>query len=336
MTRKEHILKLIVEHFIQTAEPLGSVTLMEKYNLPFSSATIRNDMSDLEAEGYIEKTHTSSGRVPSAKGYKYYIEFLRSDQLDDVIKHKLTTVFKDEHKAIDDIIRESCEILSSMTNLTSIVMGNDSKNECLNKIQLIPLNETSAVAVFVTTKGRVEYKNFAISATNSIEDIQNCIDILNDRLVGTSIDKVIEKMEALRPILNDYMEKYQVLFNTILETVAHLNKDEYSVYGSEKILDQPEFTTSKEKIKKMFKLIENDKLFNLVKNQNERINVLIGEEIESDLDDDVTLISTTIDVDNEVKTIALLGPTRMDYQKAISAMVYLAEQIGLLGKDKEE
>ncbi len=336
MTRKEHILKLIVEHFIQTAEPLGSVTLLEKYNLPFSSATIRNDMSDLEAEGYIEKTHTSSGRVPSAKGYKYYIEFLRSDQLDDVIKHKLTTVLKDEHKALDDIIKESCEILSSMTNLTSIVMGNDSKSECLNKIQLIPLNETSAVAVFVTTKGRVEYKNFAISATNSIDDIQNCIEILNDRLVGTSINKVIEKMEALRPILNDYMEKYQVFFNTILETVAHLNKDEYSVYGSEKILDQPEFTTSKEKIKKMFKLIENDKLFNLVKNQNDRISVLIGEEIESDLDDDVTLISTTIDVDNEVKTIALLGPTRMDYQKAISAMVYLAEQIGLLGKDKEE
>lgn len=336
MTRKEHILKLIVEHFIQTAEPLGSVTLLEKYNLPFSSATIRNDMSDLEADGYIEKTHTSSGRVPSAKGYKYYIEFLRSDQLDDVIKHQLTTVLKDEHKAIDDIIKESCEILSSMTNLTSIVMGNDSKTECLNKIQLIPLNETSAVAVFVTTKGRVEYKNFAISATNSIEDIQNCIDILNDRLVGTSINKVIEKMDALKPVLNDYMDKYQVFFNTLIETVAHLNKDEYSVYGSEKILDQPEFTTSKEKIKKMFKLIENDKLFNLVKNQNDRINVLIGEEIESDLDDDVTLISTTIDLDNEVKTIALLGPTRMDYQKAISAMVYLAEQIGLLGKDKED
>ena len=336
MTRKEHILKLIVEHFIQTAEPLGSVTLLEKYNLPFSSATIRNDMSDLEADGYIEKTHTSSGRVPSAKGYKYYIEFLRSDQLDDVIKHQLTTVLKDEHKAIDDIIKESCEILSSMTNLTSIVMGNDSKTECLNKIQLIPLNETSAVAVFVTTKGRVEYKNFAISATNSIEDIQNCIDILNDRLVGTSINKVIEKMDALKPVLSDYMDKYQVFFNTLIETVAHLNKDEYSVYGSEKILDQPEFTTSKEKIKKMFKLIENDKLFNLVKNQNDRINVLIGEEIESDLDDDVTLISTTIDIDNEVKTIALLGPTRMDYQKAISAMVYLAEQIGLLGKDKED
>jgi len=336
MTRKEHILKLIVEHFIQTAEPLGSVTLLEKYNLPFSSATIRNYMSDLEADGYIEKTHTSSGRVPSAKGYKYYIEFLRSDQLDDVIKHQLTTVLKDEHKAIDDIIKESCEILSSMTNLTSIVMGNDSKTECLNKIQLIPLNETSAVAVLVTTKGRVEYKNFAISATNSIEDIQNCIDILNDRLVGTSINKVIEKMNALKPVLNDYMEKYQVFFNTLIETVTHLNKDEYAIYGSEKILDQPEFTTSKEKIKKMFKLIENDKLFQLVKNQNDRINVLIGEEIESDLDDDVTLISTTIDIDNEIKTIALLGPTRMDYQKAISAMVYLAEQIGLLGKDKED
>lgn len=336
MNRKEQILKLIVEHFIQTAEPLGSATLIEKYHLPFSSATIRNEMSELEEMGYIEKTHTSSGRVPSSKGYKYYVENLRDEGLDDAIKHQLTTVLSDSNKAMNDIIGESCEILSSMTNLTSIVLGNDSKYECLNKIQIIPLNETSAVAVFVTSKGRVQYKNFAVSPNNSIEDISKCIEILNDRLVGSSIDSVLDKLESLKPILKDYIDRYQVFFKTFVDTLNALRKDDVNVYGQEKILEQPEFFTSQEKLKKLFHLIEDDKVFQLVKNQQDKINVLIGNEIEQDLDDDVTLISTSVNVDGQVKTIALLGPTRMDYQRAINAMAYLAEQIGILNDEKED
>lgn len=336
MNRKEQILKLIVEHFIQTAEPLGSATLIEKYHLPFSSATIRNEMSELEEMGYIEKTHTSSGRVPSSLGYKYYIEHLRDEGLDEGIKNQLTTVLSAQDKAINDIIGESCEILSSMTNLTSIVLGNESSSERLNKIQIIPLNETSAVAVFVTSKGRVEYKNFAISPNNSIDDISKCIDILNDRLVGSTIDSVLDKLESLKPILKEYIDRYQVFFKTFVDTLNSFAKDDVSIYGQEKILDQPEFFTSQEKIKKLFHLMEDDKVFQLVKSQQDKINVLIGNEIESDLDDDVTLISTSVNVDGETKTIALLGPTRMDYQKAINAMVYLAEQIGIISDDKED
>jgi len=335
LSRRDYILKLIVEHFVKTAEPVGSVTLLSQYHLECSSATIRNEMAELEKMGFLEKTHTSSGRVPSADGYRYYIDNLRDKQLDETIKNQLVRILNNQENRLDDVIKESCSILSSMTNLTSFVMGSDGDKECLNKIQLVPLTNNSAVAVIVTTHGRVEYKTFNISESTSMEDIEKCINILNDRLSGTVINKVIDKMEALRPILSSYIERYDVFFKTFVDTFVNLAKEDVSVYGQDKIFDQPEFNTSTNKIKKVFKLMENDDLFNLVKEQDKKINILFGDDLDEDLDD-VSIVTTKINVKDEVKTIALLGPSRMDYQRVIGAMEYLADQIDTLFNSYEE
>jgi heat-inducible transcriptional repressor len=122
MTREDQILKLIVEHFIKTAEPVGSQTLLEVYHLPFSSATIRSEMNSLEKEGYLEKTHTSSGRVPSGKGYTYYVEHLREENVDESVKYALSKVLEQKTKSVEEVVKESCEILSHMTNLASVVL----------------------------------------------------------------------------------------------------------------------------------------------------------------------------------------------------------------------
>ena len=146
-SRKERILKLIVEQFIQTAQPVGSQTLINEYNLPYSSATIRNEMSELEKDGLIEKPHTSAGRIPSNKGYRYYIERLREKEIDQDVKTKMHELFSSHDIAINEIVKHGCEIISQMTNLTSVVLGPNSSNELLSKIQYIPLNNNSAVAV---------------------------------------------------------------------------------------------------------------------------------------------------------------------------------------------
>ena len=146
LNRSDTILKLIVEHFIRHAQPVASQTLIDVYHLPYSSATIRNEMYALEKMGMIEKPHTSAGRVPSTKGYKYYCEYLRDKTVDESLKYSLQTVLSQKVQSVEEIIKESCEIISHMTNLVSVVMGPEEKVEHLASIQLIPINENTFLA----------------------------------------------------------------------------------------------------------------------------------------------------------------------------------------------
>ena len=117
------IFKCIVEEFVETAEPVGSKTLMTKYMLPYSSATIRNEMSFLEENGYLEKTHTSSGRVPSTQGYRFYVNTLMQPNVDDDVKNQVAMILGDRHRSLNEIIQESCQILSELTHLKSDEIG---------------------------------------------------------------------------------------------------------------------------------------------------------------------------------------------------------------------
>ena len=186
ISRRFLILKLIVEEFIKTAKPIGSQTLIDAYNLTYSSATIRNEMFSLEEDGFIEKPHTSSGRVPSAKGYRYYIENLRSkDDKSNLIKDRLNKFIDENGKVMhtDQIIDECCAIISQMTNLVSIVMGPDGSQESIAKIELIQLNSSTAIVIFVTNSGYIEHKTINIPSETRMEEIQDCIKIINKRIV---------------------------------------------------------------------------------------------------------------------------------------------------------
>ena len=138
-SRKIEILKAIVESFIASAEPVGSKTLMETFNLSYSSATIRNEMLELENLGYLEKTHTSSGRVPSTLGYRYYVEHLMVDRMEPSLEYALQEVFFDRQLNIEEVIKRSCDILAQMTNLTSMVLGPDASTQTLEHINLFPV-----------------------------------------------------------------------------------------------------------------------------------------------------------------------------------------------------
>ena len=139
-SRNIEILKAIVEEFIDTAEPVGSKTLVDKYDLPYSSATIRNDMAILESLGYLEKPHTSAGRVPSNKGYQFYCEYLVDKEEDEEIKYALSNIFAKESMNIEDAIKESCNIISDMTNLTAAVLVPDASEHRLEHSKLIQID----------------------------------------------------------------------------------------------------------------------------------------------------------------------------------------------------
>ena len=160
--RRIEILKAIVDEFIATAEPVGSKTLVEKYKLPYSSATIRNDMATLELMGYLEKPHTSAGRVPSNKGYQFYCEHLLERPVDEEVKYALSNIFQKESMNVEEAIKESCKIISDMTKLTSGILGPDATKQTLEHIKLFSIDEKTAVCVFITIP-KIRYLTFRMS-----------------------------------------------------------------------------------------------------------------------------------------------------------------------------
>lgn len=338
LSRHDYILKCIVDYFIKTATPVGSSTLIEKYNLNYSSATVRNEMAILEAQGFIEKTHTSSGRIPSSKGYRYYVDNLRNTDFDSEIKSKLSVILNAKAKSVEDVIKDSCEMISDMTNLASVVLGPNADEETLLSVQVIPLSDSSATAVFVTDKGHVENKTFILDSTVNINDIQKCVEMLNNRLKGTRISELIEKMEAMKPIISSFVKSNDVIYRAFLEAFVKFASERVSLFGTGNLLDQPEFSTDTQKLKQMIRFIESPKKVQKAAYSDQDTLIRIGTDADNDVGlDGVTLISKKVPLGNGGKgTIALVGPTRMDYDLVMNALDYIADELSKLLEDNKE
>jgi heat-inducible transcriptional repressor len=267
LTRSDTILKYIVEYFIKNAQPVGSHTLIEEYKLPYSSATIRNEMYALEKMGFIEKTHSSSGRVPSAKGYRYYCDNLRDGSVNEQLKNSIQTVLDQKVKSIDAVIKESCEILSHMTNLVTVVMGPDENKEKLASIQMVQISDNTITAIFVTDKGYVENKTFIVPENLKASEIVNCVSLLNDRLKGTPIVELVEKTEALKPVLNHYIVGHDLVYQALLETFMRFASDRLSLYGRDELFSREEYKNDTEKLERVFKLLNDQQLLKEVKEE---------------------------------------------------------------------
>lgn len=325
LNRSDTILKYIVEYFIKTAQPIGSHTLIEIYKLPYSSATIRNEMYALEKLGLIEKTHSSSGRVPSSKGYKYYCEKLRDTEVDESLKQSLQLVLDQRVKSVEEVIGRSCEILSHMTNLVSVVMGPDEENERLASVQLVQISENTITAIFVTDKGYVENKTFILEEGISPKELVSCMDVLNQRLKGTPVNQLIDKMQAIKPVLSDYVISHDVVYQALMETFLRFATDRLSLYGREELFNNPEFKQDAEKLERVFKLLGDSSVFKTVNTNKDGIALNIGD-VEGN--PDVSMVTAKIKVGEEgEQTLTLLGPTRMDYAKVLSALEYLVDQL---------
>ena len=341
LSRRDLILKYIVDYYIKTAQPVGSHTLIEEYNLPYSSATIRNEMTELEHIGLIEKTHTSSGRIPSTKGYKYYIANLRDKAVNDNIKYQIANIFTQREKSIEDVIKESCEILSHMTNLASIVLGPNASQEHLVSVQAIPISDKSMTAVFVTDKGYVENKTFVLDKSINMQDLQECMKMLNERLIGSPISSLVERMEALKPLISDYIKQNDAIYRVLADALIRFTEERVSLFGHSKLLNQPEFNNDTLKLKKMLELIEKPenmtKFFHQEKSED-KLDVLMGEEEEMK---DLSVVRTDLNIGGKsIGKIALVGPRRMDYDQVLSALEYVMEKFDEvyndLGKDEDD
>ncbi|MCR5505667.1 MAG: hypothetical protein K6F07_01565, partial [Bacilli bacterium] len=202
-------------------------------------------------------------------------------------------------------------------------------NETLANVQLIRISDNTLTAVFVTDRGYVENKTFIVPGTIDSEEVVNCVKVLNDRLKGTPINQLVGKVEALKPVLSDYVVSHDIIYQALLETFMRFAGDRLSLYGRDELFNQPEFKNDAEKLQRVFKLLGDKSIFKDIdkeaRSKNEEVILNIGD-IKNN--PDVSMVTTKFKLgDKEESTITLLGPTRMDYDKALSALEYLSNEL---------
>ena len=188
-SRQEKILQLIVTEYVKSVNPVGSKLICDELNC--SSATVRNDMSTLEDLGYLQKTHVSSGRIPSEKGYRYYVDNLMEPKKmngDDLLKLQL--IFNNNKLEMNDVIKKSLAIISELTDYTSVVLGSKSNENKLKKVEVLPLGDFKILAIIVTDKGHVEHRNMEMAENISLDEIRKTVELINKLIVGTPIDEI--------------------------------------------------------------------------------------------------------------------------------------------------
>lgn len=325
--RQTAIFKTIVDEFTRTAEPVGSKSLMAMLDFACSSATIRNEMVALEEFGLLVKTHTSSGRIPSSKGYRFYVEHLLERELDEGVKNSLQLVFNERHYSMDEIVKKSCDILSQMTSLTSVVLGPESKYQTLQHVQLFPISERAAVAVFITDHGHTENKTFHFETDISVEDIKTCCNLLNEKLAGTPISEVVVKLQGLQPLLAAHIARHEVLFEAFVNAFVRFASDHVYCSGQSNMLYQPEFADI-EKLKQVMKMLEDSALFRRLANHEGDVAIEISGDNELLQIDDVAVISSKFKLnDDEEGQLMVVGPTRMQYNRVVALMEYMSKAI---------
>ncbi|MBQ6546830.1 MAG: heat-inducible transcription repressor HrcA [Bacilli bacterium] len=323
-TRQEKVLEIIIREYVKNVTPVGSKLICDELNC--SSATVRNEMAALENAGFLEKTHISSGRVPSEEGYRYYVDNLmkpREMTGEDMLK--LQTIFNNNKLALNEVLKKSLEIISEITDYTSVVLGNSVTDNKLQKVEVLPISETKLIAIIITDKGHVEHKEMKVEGV-SLDEITKTVELINKLIIGTPIHEIKEKLEfEIKPIINQYVSQHEALYNAFYDVFNDFAmKSDKTFVGRTKILNQPEFNNV-EKIKKIFNKLDDENLLQSIEEDDKDINIYIGNE--SNLDEDVTIIKTKYKTDNDEGTIAIIGPKRMEYSKVVTLLGYIKDNL---------
>lgn len=314
------ILRSIIRLYTSYETPIGSKTLMNEADINFSSATIRNEMGRLEELGFIEKTHSSSGRVPSLKGYRFYVDYLvhpaKIQQKDlAVIKNALGNQFKQ----LDEIVFQSAELLSRLTSYTAIALGPEIKESILTGFRLVPLNDYQVMAILVTDKGHVENQVFAIPKSMDANELEKIVRIFNEQLVGLPLMQVFRRLKTDIPLLlNKYVKTSEGMMDIFENIFMKAGQDRMHVGGRMNILD---FSSelNVEKFKSIYSLMDGTHdLSSILIPSTSGITVKIGTELNNELFNEFSLITASYDIAGyNSGVIALLGPTNMPYSKMI-------------------
>lgn len=325
--RKKKILQIIIEDYISSAEPVGSRTIARKYDLGLSPATIRNEMSDLELLGYLEQPHTSAGRIPSAQAYRFYVDALiEPGTLTDNDMALIDGWYNERRRNIDDIFQSTAKILSRMTQNVSMVLTNQQTIANFCYLKFLPLDSQHAILCIVADDGSIDTNVVDIPLGMSSEDMDYLAGKMSKLLEDRNLSDI--SVEILQNVHTDVVED-KLIFSSLLQAVRKMTgrRQEQKVFlgGTKQLLNQPEFRDV-ERVRNLLGILEEEKVLKdlLQGGEDSGLKVTIGSENKFTGIQDCSMVQATYRLNGQiVGTMAVLGPTRMEYGKVISVMDYL-------------
>ncbi|MBU5591035.1 heat-inducible transcriptional repressor HrcA [Clostridium sp. MSJ-4] len=321
--RKIKILRAIVNDYIITAEPVGSRTIAKKYDLGISSATIRNEMADLEDMGYLEQLHTSSGRRPSDKGYRLYVDELMIVEtltLEEEMRIKSQLLSMAIYE-VDKVLKETTHMLSELTKLTCILKKPSVKKSQLKSMQLMGIDNNSILSVMITDTGIIKNSILKVNNSPNQDTLHMISNLLNERLKNLAIEEI--NLQVINNVKRD-LKGYEEIFNAIIPVLyeALIEEDYSEVYleGATNIFNYPEYNDI-DKAREFLSLLDNKSYVQELLNTDNKLTIKIGEENYLKQAKDCSVISAVYSIGSKpIGSIGLIGPTRIPYSKIVSIM----------------
>ena len=329
--RKIKILQAIINDYIRTGDPVGSRTIAKNYNLGIGSATIRNEMADLEDMGYLEQPHASAGRIPSSKGYRLYVDKLMDNQrltVEEDLKIK-QYIIDSAMLEVDKIVKQTSALLSELTKLTCVIESPSVKKSFVKSIQLIKVDDYNLVSVFLTDTGLIKNHIMKLnSRVPHIETLMRINQVINNRLVNLSIEEInLEVINNLKKDLGEYEEIFNAILPVLYETLNTTDSSEVFMEGTTNIFNYAEYNDI-DKAKEILALFNDKESLMALFNPQENITISIGDENYKQQAKDCSIISAEYSFrDRPIGKIGLIGPRRINYSKVITIMAEVIKEL---------
>lgn len=325
--RKLQILQAIIMNYLETAEPVGSRTISRRFMTELSSATIRNEMSDLEEMGLIEQPHTSAGRVPSSKGYRLYVdELMQRQEMDPEQLILVRDILKTKTIQLDSLLREIGDLLATMTRYTAVVTMPQMKKVSLKHLQLMPLDESSAILVVVTDGNIVRNHMIPLKQPLQPQELYYISDVLNRELSGLSLSAMdLSRIQKIKKELRLEAGTMDSLLDAINDTMQYADDVDVFTAGTTNILNFPEFSDIAKARSLMEFLNQKDQMKMLSDeanvNKGTGLQIRIGKENAPAQLQDCSIVTANYRYNDEnIGSISIVGPMRMDYDRVVSAL----------------
>lgn len=321
--RKKKILQLVVDDYIETAAPVSSKSITEKYLTSISSATVRSELSTLEELGYLSQPHTSAGRVPSKEAYKLYVnELMGKERLTQEEIDYIEKIFSEKVSGMDDVIKTTTKIISELTHYTSLAVSARDGKEIIRNIRLLRLKDDCALLVIITDNKILKDSVIDIPETMTDEVLGEANEFFVKVFVNKTLDEVCEvDVNALQKEFDEYKTLFVEVVEALREYVTE--NDEVILEGEDKILSHPEYADVNKLKNFMSVVTSKDKLINLLSDDGKevKINVKIGTDGYDEVPEDCSLISATYSANGvKIGTYGVIGPIRMDYKKVVAVL----------------
>ena len=332
--RKKKVLRSVVDLYIRTAEPVGSKAITALPDMKYSSATIRTEMADLTSMGYLEQPHTSAGRIPSAAGYRLYVDELMQDYRLSIDETKsMSLAFEEKMQKVDRVMDQVAKLVSQATDLPAITVASHRGGCTVQRYDLILAGAGSFILVLLLSNDEVANKLIRLPLNVGETDLKLLGAVLNAAMTGISLDEFTpELMERIMRSAGEAASLVPVIVEFAMQTLKHQQEADVRVAGHMRLLGQPEYRDV-EKAQKVLSTLDDGVITNLpaVMSNDRGTKVLVGpEQLASELKD-TSVVMTKFDIgDGMHGMIGVVGPTRMDYAKVTARLSYMAENLSKL------